>query len=366
MFNATAARITLPKGFDAHVHFRDGELLKSVVPHTARVFDAAMVVPNVPAIWTGGEAHAYWERIRAATGNVGMRPWMSIKLTHRTTPEMIVSASSYPMIRAAKLYPQGATTGTRDGIVDVTSMAPVFAAMQQVGLVLCVHGERPVTPDDDDAYIMDAEEDYLPEIAWIVKHFPGLKVVLEHITTAKSVQFVENASVNVAATITAHHLVLTTNHVLAGGLRPHNFCYPVAKRPEDRMALLRAALHDTTGKFFFGSDSSPHLRGVKESACGCAGIYSAPVALPLLLELFIRAGSARFGYHSTVCINDEVCEYATTRLTRFVSESGCKFYDIPPSARTVTLEYNPWVVADELGGVVPFRAGKRMDWRIID
>lgn len=351
-------RITIRRGIDCHVHFRDDAMLEAVVPHTASQFRLAVVMPNVPAIETGPMAFDYWRRIRNAAKAFGLKfsPKMTIKLTERTTPSLIEDAAGYSCVVAAKLYPQGVTTGSTDGIKDVEKLSHVFEAMQRRGLILCVHAESP----DPNVDVYDREKAYLDRVNWIVRNFPGMKVVLEHITTKEAVDFVRQASVNVAATITAHHVWLDRNDVLGHGLKPHYFCYPVPKRGEHRNAVASAALLDDTGRFFFGSDSAPHYRAAKESACGCAGVYSAPVAMSMLAELFLPTG--RF-------MHDDHAVYKRDALERFVATNGAKFYGVDLDAEdTITLGNDPedaWTVPDEIDGVVPFKAGEKLNWRVM-
>jgi dihydroorotase len=337
-------------------------MMAAVTPHTARYCSRAVIMPNVPVIETGPEAFEYWRAIRRAAFDTDVRfsPLMAIKLTHRTTAEHIVGAAAYTVIKCAKIYPQGATTASHDGITDVKLLASVFEAMQKVGMVLCIHAEDP------DAFVMDREAAYLPNVDWVIRHFPGLRVIVEHITTAEAVAFVEARSVNVAATITAHHLCDTLDDVVGGLLNPHAFCKPIPKRPADRHALLQAAFSGEPGKFFYGGDSAPWLRGAKESACGCAGVFSAPVALPVLVERFaVAAKTSFFGCFDRSPISALDLEKVRSRLTAFTSTNGEKFYGLPPGEGTVTLEDVSWTVPDEYDGVVPFRAGETLPWRIV-
>jgi dihydroorotase len=313
--------------------------MRNVVPWTSRHFARSLVMPNVPAIENVREAMIYSMGISLVANNPDFLPLMSLKLTHRTTPQMIHEASEEGIV-ACKLYPTGATTASHDGIADVTKLRPVLDAMQSVGMVLCIHGEDP------SCFVLDREEAYLNQVAWIVRNFPGLKVVLEHITTRAAVDFVCDASVNVAASITAHHLVNTLDDVIGDGIRPHAYCKPVPKRPEDRSALVNAAIFQNGGRFHFGSDSAPWLPEHKESACGCAGVFSAPVALAVLASVFLG------GYPA--------------ELQAFTSERGADFYGLSRNTGTITLECREWTVPDEIGGVVPLWAGRVARWRVKD
>jgi dihydroorotase len=339
-----AETVSIRNPDDFHVHFRSGSMLTNVVPETVRHFKRALVMPNVPAIEGADAAFAYHAEICRAACDPTFVPMMTIKLTHRTTRETIQVALGNCVV-AAKLYPEGATTASHDGIQDPRRLAPVFAAMQELGMVLCIHGEDPAE------FVLDREQAYLAQVAWIVRNFPGLKVVLEHITTDAAVDFVRDASVNVAATITAHHLDMTLNDLIGDGIRPHLYCKPVPKTNADRCSLINAAFYENGGRFFFGSDSAPHRREDKESPCGCAGVYSAPVAMAVLAKLFLR---------------DDLTTDAVSRLQAFTSERGADFYDLPRNEGTITLARCPWVVPEIIDGVVPFRAGETLEWQVVD
>lgn len=268
-----------PLLFDAHVHLRDGDVLRKVAPWTAAYCGEAVVMPNVPAVDTGGKAVEYRAAIERATEGLGFTPLMTMKLTQRTTPEDILCAFDCGVV-ACKVYPEGVTTGSNDGVKDLAALDPALAAMSDLGLVLCVHGEKP------DTFVLDREAAYLPVVERVLAAVPGLRVVLEHVTTEAAVRFVERGPARLAATVTAHHLELTLDDVLGDGIRPHLFCYPVAKTPRDRGFLLGAAVESGCPRFFLGSDSAPHRRRDKESACGCAGVYTAPVLPSVLAEVF--------------------------------------------------------------------------------
>ena len=344
-------RLTLTRPDDWHLHLRDGEMLAAVLPDTARRFARAMVMPNLdPPVRTVDEARAYRERILAALpAGLSFEPLMTLYLTDHTSPAEIIRASRSGFVYGVgEAFLAGATTNAQWGVTDFSRCNAVFAAMQEVGLPLLLHGE--VTDPAVDVFDREAvfiERHLLP----IVARFPHLKVVLEHITTQQAVAFVAAAGPNVAATITAHHLLLNRNALFAGGLRPHAYCLPVLKREEHRQALVAAA---TSGnpKFFLGTDSAPHARRTKESACGCAGLYTAHAALELYAEVFEQAG-------------------ALDRLEAFAGFHGPDFYGLPRNSDSVTLIQESWPVPVEIGlgggeGLVPFRAGATVAWRLAD
>jgi len=340
-------RLTLPRPDDWHVHFRDGDAMRSVVKATARQFARAIVMPNLrPPVVTVAQALAYRERILAATGP-GFEPLMTLYLTDNTSPDEIVRAAKSGCVKAVKYYPAGATTNSDSGVTDIRRCDAVFEAMATAGMPLLVHGE--VTSAEVD--IFDRERVFIEQVlAPLTQRFPKLRIVLEHITTADAASFVERAGENVAATITAHHLLLNRNSIFAGGIRPHLYCLPVLKREPHRQALVAAATSGSP-KFFLGTDTAPHSQGSKESCCGSAGIYTAHAALELYAEVFERAG-------------------ALDRLAGFASRHGPDFYRLPRNDGTVMLEKSPWEVPANypLGGevVIPLRAGERLAWRFVD
>ena len=340
-------RLTLPRPDDWHVHFRDGDAMRSVVKATARQFARAIVMPNLrPPVVTVAQALAYRDRILAATGP-GFEPLMTLYLTDNTSPDEIVRAAKSGCVKAVKYYPAGATTNSDSGVTDIRRCDAVFEAMAAAGMPLLVHGE--VTSAEVD--IFDRERVFIEQVlAPLTQRFPKLRIVLEHITTADAASFVERAGENVAATITAHHLLLNRNSIFAGGIRPHLYCLPVLKREPHRQALVAAATSGSP-KFFLGTDTAPHSQGSKESCCGSAGIYTAHAALELYAEVFERAG-------------------ALDRLAGFASRHGPDFYRLPRNDGTVTLEKSPWEVPANypLGGevVIPLRAGERLAWRFVD
>jgi len=334
---------------DWHVHLRDGETLAHVLPHTARQFARAIVLPNLdPPVRTTAEASAYRDRIRARLPrNARFEPLMTLYLSPDTTPAEIERARASGVVHGVKLYPKGATTNAGAGIDRLEALDPVLEALERCGLPLLVHGES-TAPDCD---VFDRETAFLERwLAPTIDRFAGLRVVFEHITTAEAADFVRHAPPRVGATITPQHLLLNRNALFEGGLRPHHYCLPVLKRERDRQALLAAA---TSGDphFFLGTDSAPHARSAKESACGCAGVYSAPIALELYAEAFASVG-------------------ALDRLEGFASHFGADFYGLPRNADTVRLEPKPRVVDDDGDAAddapVVFWAGGTLGHRLVD
>jgi len=341
--------LTLRRPDDWHVHLRDGDMLKLVAPYTARQFKRAIVMPNlVPPVTSVAAAEAYRGRIRAAVGEASdFEPLMTAYLTDTTDADELVRGHADGVFTAAKLYPAGATTNSASGVTDVTNIYPVLERMAEIGMPLLIHGEV-VSPEID---IFDREKVFIDQIlSKIVERFPTLKIVLEHITTKDSVEFVSAAPANVAATITAHHLRIDRNDMLVGGIRPHMFCLPVAKRATHKHAL-RQIITTGSEKFFLGTDTAPHARPAKESACGCAGIFSAPTALESYVQTFEEMD-------------------ALDKLEGFASLHGPRFYGLPVNEETVTLERSGLDVPERIdaGGldVTPFHAGERLDWRMAD
>ena len=333
--------LTIRRPDDWHVHLRDGEMLERVAPYTARRFARAIVMPNlVPPVTTVAAAGAYRDRIVAAAGP-GFTPLMTCYLTDRSDPDELARGHAEGVWVAAKLYPAGATTNSASGVTDFARLVPILERMQAIGMVLCVHGE--VTDPEVDTF--DREAVFIERVlSKIVEGFPALKIVLEHITTEEAVGFVTSAGPNVAATVTPQHLILNRNALFAGGLRPHAYCLPVAKREQHRLAV-RAAAVSGLPKFFLGTDSAPHAREAKESTCGCAGIFNAPFALESYVGVF-----------------DE--ENALERFEAFASEHGPRFYGLPLNEGTVTLEKADCDVPAEIDGLVPFQAGETLRWRV--
>lgn len=338
--------ITLTAPDDWHIHLRDGDALRNTVPDAARSFQRAIVMPNlVPPVTNADQAEAYKARIQAQVpANVQFEPLMVLYLTDNTSPADIAAAKAAGVV-ACKLYPAGATTNSASGVTAVKNIYPALEAMQNHGLLLLVHGE--VTDADID--IFDREAVFIDRILTpVVRDFPKLKVVLEHITTADAVDFVAASGEQAAATITAHHLLFNRNHMLVGGIRPHYYCLPILKRQQHQQALVKAA---TSGnpKFFLGTDSAPHARHKKESSCGCAGSYTAFAALELYAETFDRAN-------------------ALDKLEGFASHFGADFYGLPRNEHTVRLVRESWQVPQELplgdDKIVPLMAGETLHWRL--
>lgn len=339
-------RLEIRRPDDWHLHLRDGDMLPGVVPASARTFGRAIVMPNLkPPVRTVADASAYRERILAARPDGSdFEPLMTLYLTEATTTEDIRAAAESDFVHAVKYYPAGATTNSDSGVRDLERVYPVIEAMEKYSLPLLMHGE--VTDGDIDVFDR--------EVVFIERHleklrarFPGLKLVLEHATTADAVDYVESAPGPIAATITVHHLMYNRNALFEGGLRPHHYCLPLIKRERHRRALVAAA---TSGneRFFLGTDSAPHPKHAKESDCGCAGIYSAPAAIELYAEVFEAAG-------------------ALDRLEGFASLHGPAFYGLEPNPDHLVLEKREWTMDAELvagsESLVPLRAGTPIGWQ---
>lgn len=340
-------RITLGRPDDWHLHLRDGPQMAAVLADSARRFARAIVMPNLPdPVRTTEQALAYRGRILAALpAGAAFEPLMTLYLTDDTPPEEIVRARASGRVHAVKLYPAGATTHSACGVTRISRCFHTLEKMQELGVPLLVHGE--VTRPEVDVF--DREAVFIEEVLGpLVERFRSLKVVLEHITTREAAQFVEVTGPNVAATITAHHLLLNRNALFLGGVRPHHYCLPVLKREAHREALVEAA---TSGnpKYFLGTDSAPHARNTKEAACGCAGIYTAHAALELYAAAFEDAG-------------------ALDKLEGFASRFGAQFYGLPVNGGSVTLERRDWTVPESLpfgaGELVPLRAGETLPWKL--
>jgi dihydroorotase len=340
-------RLTIRRPDDWHLHLRDGAMLEAVAPYSARQFARAIIMPNlVPPVTTVEGASAYRERIRAAAG-AGFEPLMTCYLTDTTDPDELELGHREGVWIAAKLYPAGATTNSHSGVTDIRNITRALERMQAIGMALCVHGE--VT--DSTVDIFDREAVFLDRVLTpVLRDFPGLKVVLEHITTRESADFVEASGPNIAATITPQHLHLNRNALFEGGLRPHAYCLPVVKREQHRLAVRKAAVSGSA-KFFLGTDSAPHLKEAKESACGCAGIWNAPHALESYLGVFEEEG-------------------AIDRFEAFASEHGPRFYGLPLNGGTVTLERVHSLVPEKIAAagssLIPFHAGQQLRWRLAE
>jgi dihydroorotase len=332
--------LTIRRPDDWHVHLRDGEMLARVAPFTARQFARAIVMPNlVPPVTTVQQAADYRDRIRASAGG-DFEPLLTAYLTDEADRAELARGFMDGVWIAAKLYPAGATTNSASGVTVIRNIYPALEKMQAIGMVLCVHGE--VT--DPEVDVFDREAVFIDRVlSLLVDDFPDLKIVFEHITTAEAADFVRDAPATVAATITPQHLHINRNALFAGGLRPHAFCLPVAKREQHRLAVRKSATSGSA-KFFLGTDSAPHARPAKESACGCAGIFNAPYALESYAAVFEEEG-------------------ALDRLEGFASEHGADFYGLPRNRGAVTLERMEQIVPDEVGGLVPFHASETLKWR---
>jgi len=334
--------ITIRRPDDWHVHLRDGAMLDTVAPYTARQFARAIVMPNLaPPVISVEQAAAYRTRILAATGP-DFTPLMTAYLTDSTDPDELARGHADGVWIAAKLYPAGATTNSASGVTDIAFIRPALARMEAIGMPLLVHGE--VT--DPEVDIFDREAVFIDRIlTGLVADFPGLKIVFEHITTRHAADYVAAAPATVAATITPQHLHLSRNALFDGGLRPHAYCLPILKREEHRLAV-RTAATSGSPKFFLGTDSAPHARDAKESACGCAGIFNAPFALESYATVFDEQG-------------------ALDKLEGFASEHGPEFYGLPLNDGKVTLGRTSQAVPDTIDSLVPFHAGHTLGWRLV-
>ena len=340
-------QITIIRPDDWHVHLRDGEALKTTVADISRYFGRAIVMPNlVPPVVNTEMAKDYYHRIIAEQPEQHFTPLMVLYLTDNTTTQDIKDAKASGIVYAAKLYPAGATTNSSSGVTDINNILDVIATMQQVNMPLLIHGE--VTDSEID--IFDREAIFIDTILKpLVAKFPELKVVLEHITTKNAVDFLEQAGDNIAATITAHHLLYNRNHMLAGGIRPHYYCLPILKRNIHQQALIKAATSGSK-KFFLGTDSAPHPKHAKESECGCAGSYTAHAAIELYAEVFEQ-------------------ENALDKLEAFASINGPTFYQLPVNTDTITIEKRSWTVPASIpfgsDRVVPIKANEDIVWTVV-
>jgi dihydroorotase len=336
-------RLTIRRPDDWHVHLRDGAMLEHVAQYTARQFARAIIMPNLsPPVTTAEEGAAYRDRINAAVpAGLDFTPLIIAYLTDHSSPDAMARGHAEGIFTAAKLYPAHATTGSAHGVTDVAKIMPVLERMAEIGMPLLIHGE--VT--DHDVDIFDREAVFIDRtLKGLVRDLPDLKIVFEHITTSEAVDFVTAAPANVAATITPQHLHINRNAMLVGGIRPHAYCLPVAKREQHRLAV-RAAAVSGSPKFFLGTDSAPHAVHTKEAACGCAGIFNAPYALESYIQVFDEEG-------------------ALDKFEGFASEHGPNFYGLPLNTDTVTFERGETVVPERVGEVVPFHAGETLGWRL--
>ena len=340
--------LTLRRPDDWHLHLRDGSMLSAVLPETARHFARAIVMPNlVPPVVTGADAAAYRDRIMAALPEgMDFTPLMTLYLTEETDPADVKAAAESGLVTAVKLYPAGATTNSASGVRDFDKVRGVLETMAEIGLPLCVHGEV-TTPEVD---IFDREAVFIDTVLDPIRRAtPGLRVVMEHITTRDGVDYVAAGGEDLGGTITTHHLIINRNHLLVGGIRPHYYCLPVAKREEHRLAL-RAAATGGNPRFFLGTDSAPHLTHLKEHACGCAGVFSATNTMSCLAEVFEQEG-------------------ALDRLEGFAALNGPAFYRLPVNEETITLTkgdpvaYPPVIDTDD-GPVTLFDPGFPLHWRV--
>ena len=346
--NATPSSLTITRPDDWHLHLRDGAVMASVLPHTARQFGRAIVMPNLkPPITTTDDARAYYNRIMAALpAGSAFEPLMTLYLTNNTPPDEIRRARDSGIVHAVKLYPAGATTNSDAGVTDLKNCYQTLEVMQELGMPFLVHGE--VT--DQEVDIFDREAVFIDRVMQPLRSaMPELKVVFEHITTRDAAQYVAEAAGPIAATITAHHLLYNRNEIFKGGIRPHYYCLPILKRESHRQALVAAAVSGSE-RFFLGTDSAPHAQGAKEAACGCAGCYTALHAMELYAEAFERAG-------------------ALDKLEGFASVYGPQFYELPRNGGTITLRRESWTLPASLPlgdqQVVPLNGGELLNWRMV-
>ncbi len=340
--------LTLRRPDDWHLHLRDGAMLKAVLPETARHFARAIIMPNlVPPVVTGDQAAAYRERILAALPEgMSFTPLMTLYLTEGTEPADVAAAHASGLVKAVKLYPAGATTNSNSGVRDFDKVRPVLETMAEIGLPLCTHGE--VTTAEVD--IFDREAVFIDTVLDPLRRsVPGLRVVMEHITTEQGVAYARSGGDDLAATITTHHLIINRNHILVGGIKPHYYCLPVAKREHHRLAL-RAAATSGEARFFLGTDSAPHVDALKEHACGCAGCFTATNTMPILAHVFEEEG-------------------AMDRLEAFTSLNGPAFYGLPVNETSLTLrkgEAQNWPdkLLTEAGPVTLFNPGFPVHWHV--
>ena len=341
--------LTLTRPDDWHLHLRDGAMLKAVLPETARDFGRAIIMPNlVPPVVTGAQSAAYRDRILAALPEgMAFEPLMTLYLTEDTDPEDVAAAHASGLVKAVKLYPAGATTNSSSGVSNFDKVRPVLEKMAEIGLPLCTHGE--VTDHDID--IFDREAVFIDRVLDPIRRAtPGLRVVMEHITTKNAADYVASQEQDLGATITTHHLIINRNHILVGGIKPHYYCLPVAKREEHRLAL-RAAATSGDARYFLGTDSAPHVDAAKESGCGCAGCFTATNTMPLLAHVFEEDGKLE-------------------NLEKFASQNGPAFYQLPENPGQITLVKSeaatqfPTKIASDDGPVTLFDPGYPIYWSV--
>lgn len=332
----------IPRPDDLHVHVRQGPALSHYVRDCAATFGRALIMPNtLPPIVDVAGLNAYEAEIMAAAKPYPwFQPLMTFKIMANMSPRTVADLAAAGAV-AGKLYPQGATTNSEDGVAEIEGLFPLFAAMEAADLVLCLHGEAPK------AFSLDRETAFLPQVQLILKSFPRLRVILEHVSTARGIAFVCEGPENLGATVTVHHLLKNLDDMVGGHLNPHLFCKPILKRPEDQHELRKVVLAaHKNSRIFFGSDSAPHSKAAKECDCGAAGVYTMPVAIPLLAELFSR-------------------EASLADLVAFTSTNGGAFYRLPAPGDTLEILEETWKVPAEYHGVVPFSAGRELGWKVV-
>lgn len=343
--------LQIRKPDDFHLHLRQGEALEHYLGDTTRSFARALIMPNtVPPVNNAKTLSEYrdsviqaMETLGSTVGADGFQPLFTFKLSKEIDGNEF-RALLEGGVTAGKYYPAGATTNSEDGVVDHRDIFPLLEMMQAADIPLCIHGEVP------DAFVLDREAAFFPVLKEIRNAFPSLRIVLEHITTKEGIETVKNLGGKTAGTITVHHLMSNLDDLLGGFLNPHMFCKPVLKRPEDQRALMEAAFSQDA-RFFLGTDSAPHTKENKECSCGCAGVYSAPVAIPALFQFFLEHGA---------CTENDISAFQA-----FTAEHGARFYGLPLNQTTVTLEKREWTVPDMYHGVVPYFAGQKLQWRLV-
>lgn len=348
-------QIKIIKPDDFHVHFRQGKELSHYVASTSHQFARALVMPNTkPSIRTAEDITRYSREIHESTlaySEKKFTPLLTFKIYPTQTVEQVTNMKEAGAI-AGKLYPQGVTTNAEDGIDHISNAYTVFDALQELNMVLCIHGESPLS------FVLDREKDFIKTLSEIRKNFPRLRIVLEHLSSKESVDYVTQAkSPYLAATITVHHLLYTLDNVLGNLLKPHMFCKPVLKTPNDLKAIQQVVL-DGHPSFFLGTDSAPHTLGHKECSSGCAGVFSAPVAMPLLAQFFCEQSKKN--------VSDDGHKTWTTQLESFCAKFGADFYKLPYNKTKLTLQQEAWTVPNDIHGVVPLCAGQTLSWKVVN